>query len=66
VALFGRKINLSEDPISLVKIMRAVVEQDISSKEAVKMYHNGLSKKNLKSDRSLQKDLEITDTILKL
>ena len=66
VALFGRKINLSEDPISLVKIMRAVVEQDISSKEAVKMYHNGLSKKKLKSDRSLQKDLEITDPILKL
>jgi hypothetical protein len=52
VALFGRKINLSEDPISLVKIMRAV--------------HNGLSKKKLKSDRSLQKDLEITDPILKL
>ena len=66
VALFGRKINLSEDPISLVKIMRAVVEQDVSSKEAVKMYHNGLEKKKLKSDRRLQKDLEITDPILKL
>ena len=52
VALFGRKINLSEDPISLVKIMRAVVEKNISSKEAVKMYHNGLSKKKLKSDNS--------------
>ena len=66
MALFGRKINLSEDPISLVKIMRAVVERDVSSKEAVKMYHNGLEKKKLKSDRRLQKDLEITDPILKL
>ena len=46
--------------------MRAVVERDVSSKEAVKMYHNGLEKKKLKSDRSLQKDLEITDPILKL
>ena len=28
VALFGRKINLSEDPIGLVQLMRKVVERD--------------------------------------
>ena len=66
VALFGRKINLSEDPINLVKIMRKLVEKDISSEDAVKMYHNELSKKKLSSDRSLKSDLEITDPILKL
>ena len=66
VALFGRKINLSEDPITLVKIMRKLVEKDISSEDAVKMYHNELSKKKMSSDRSLKRDLEITDPILKL
>ena len=46
--------------------MRKLVEKDISSEDAVKMYHNELSKKKLSSDRSLKSDLEITDPILKL
>ena len=66
VALFGRKINLSEDPISLVKIMRNIVERDILPDEAVKLYHDKLNKKKLLADRSLKSDLEITDPILKL
>ena len=66
VALFGRKINLSEDPIMLVKLMRSVVEGDLKTEDAVKIYHNNLSKKKLASDRSLSKDLEITDPVLKL
>jgi len=66
VALFGRKINLSEDPISLVKIMRKIVESDILPDEAVKLYHDKLNKKKLLADRSLKSDSEITDPILKL
>ena len=66
VALFGRKINLSEDPISLVKLMRKVVGGDITPEDAVKNYHDLLKKKKLSSDRDLQKDLLITDSILKL
>ena len=66
VALFGRKINLSEDPISLVKIMRKIVESNILPDEAVKLYHDKLNKKKLLADRSLKSDLEITDPILKL
>ena len=66
VALFGRKINLSEDPIGLVKLMRKVVEENTTPKEAVKIYHDQLKKKKLIPDRSLKKDLEITDSILKL
>ena len=66
VALFGRKINLSESPKSLVKIMRAVIEENFKTDEAVKVYHDELKQKNLISDRSLKKDLEITDPILKL
>tara|TARA_B100000900_G_scaffold306788_1_gene265419 strand:+ start:1865 stop:2857 length:993 start_codon:yes stop_codon:yes gene_type:complete len=66
VALFGRKINLSEDPISLVEIMRNIVEKDISSSDAVKLYHDRLKKKKLMPDRSLKNDIKITDPILKL
>ncbi len=66
VALFGRKINLSESPKSLVKIMRAVIEENIKTDEAVKVYHDELKQKNLIPDRSLKKDLQITDPILKL
>ena len=61
VALFGRKINLSEDPIIRKLIY---VEGDLKLKMR-KNYHNNLSKK-LASDRSLSKDLEITDPVLKL
>ena len=66
VALFGRKINLSEDPISLVRIMRTIVEEDVTSADAVKLYHDRLNKKKLLADRTLKNDLEITDPILKL
>ena len=66
VALFGRKINLSESPKSLVKIMRSVIEENLKTDEAVKAYHDELKQKNLIPDRSLKKDLQITDPILKL
>ena len=66
VALFGRKINLSESPVSLVKIMRAVIEENLKTDDAVKLYHDELKQKNLIPDRPLKKDLQITDTILKL
>ena len=66
VALFGRKINLSESPLSLVKIMRTVIEENLKTDEAVKLYHDELKQKNLIPDRPLKKDLQITDPILKL
>ena len=66
VALFGRKINLSEDPIGLVQLMRKVVERETTPEEAVKIYHDQLIKKKLIPDRNLKNDLRITDPILKL
>ena len=60
VALFGRKINLAEDPIKLVSLMRSVVSDEISTIEAVKIYHDHLKKNNIENERSLKKDLEIT------
>lgn len=65
IALFGRKINSAEDPIKLVRLMRCVVNDEISSKEAVKVYHAHLKKNKIPSERSLKKDLEITQENLK-
>jgi DhnA family fructose-bisphosphate aldolase class Ia len=65
VALFGRKINLAEAPLDVVALMRRVVEDDISSLDAVKNYHDGLEKAGVKPHRPLKDDLEITETILK-
>ena len=65
VALFGRKINLAEDQQLIVKTMRDVVN-GMTSTEGVKFYHDQLKKKKIKPDRSLEKDLMITEKVLKL
>ena len=65
VALFGRKVNLAEDSIALVTLMRAVVEGAVKPDEAVRAYHDGLAKKKLAPDRPLSEDMVITDPVLK-
>jgi hypothetical protein len=65
VALFGRKINLAEAPLELVRLMRGVIERNITSADAVKAYHDYLGKHKLKPDRDLKTDMEITDPVLK-
>jgi hypothetical protein len=66
VALFGRKINFAEAPLELVRLMRNVIEQNITTADAVKAYHAYLIKHKLKPDRDLSTDLEITDPVLKV
>ena len=63
-ALFGRKINLSENQNIMVKTMKIVVQESITSEEAVKYYHNELLEINIKPDRELEKDLELTEKML--
>ncbi len=65
VALFGRKINLAENPLALVAMMRQVVERTISPLDAVKAYHATLKKAGQVADRDIADDCEITDPILK-
>jgi hypothetical protein len=65
VALFGRKINMAEDPLETVLLMRAVADGEIGPAEAVKAYHGHLAKKGIVADRSLKDDLEITEPVLK-
>jgi hypothetical protein len=65
VALFGRKINFAEAPLELVRLMRAVIEGNMKSADAVKAYHDYLAKHKLAADRDLKTDIEITDPVLK-
>jgi DhnA family fructose-bisphosphate aldolase class Ia len=65
VALFGRKINLAEDPLAIVGYMRAVVEGELKPDEAVKAYHDGLKKRKLKPVIDLSDDRQITEEALK-
>ena len=65
VALFGRKINLAEDPLAMVATMRQVADGTIAPSEAVKAYHGELQKQKIKPARSLDEDLAITEAPLK-
>lgn len=64
VALFGRKIKLSESPIDLVHLFRRVIERDLTPKQGVAEYHAILKKKNLTAVRSLDDDQMITESAL--
>ena len=65
VALFGRKINLAEDPLAIVGYMRAVVEGELRPDEAVKAYHDGLKKQKVRPVIELSEDRQITEDALK-
>lgn len=65
VALFGRKINLAESPLALVRLMRKTLEQSLTPSDAVCEYHAELKNCGLTSARSLEDDLKITDPVLK-
>ena len=66
VALFGRKVNLSENQLIIIETMRNVIENDLESNDAVKLYHDKLLKENIKPDRDISKDSELTDPALKM
>src|SRR4051812_48407872 len=61
VALFGRKINNSENQLAFVSFLRLIVEGQIGPVEAVKAYHAVLGKLGVAPHRSLDDDLKITE-----
>ena len=63
VALFGRKINLSEDPLSFIDCLRQIADGRIEPRDAVKWYHDLLKKKRLRPDRALAEDLKTTPAL---
>lgn len=64
VALFGRKINLSESPLDLVELMRKTIQQSLTPEQAVQEYHKRLGHLGSASHRSLSDDLQITEPSL--
>jgi len=65
VALFGRKINLAESPLDMVRFMRGVADGALAPGEAVKAYHGDLTRQKIKPLRDHAADGEITEAPLK-
>jgi hypothetical protein len=65
VALFGRKINLAESPLDIVRLMRAVSDGALTPLEAVEDYHEALRRKGLQTTRDFTDDSEITEAVLR-
>ena len=61
-ALFGRKINNSEDQLTFVRYLHAIANGQIKSDEAVRAYHGELQKLGIKAYRALKDDMESTST----
>lgn len=64
VALFGRKINLSEHPLTFIEFLRHIVDGNITPVEAVRAYHGSLAKLGIAPQRALNDDLQATPTLL--
>lgn len=62
VALFGRKINLSEHPLVFIELLRRVTNREITPEDAVAYYHNKLKEAGITPIRPLEDDLQITET----
>lgn len=65
VALFGRKINMAEAPLELVRLMRATVKGELTPEAAVGAYHDHLAENDITPERALSDDMEITEAVLK-
>jgi hypothetical protein len=65
LALFGRKINLAEHPLAMVRLMRQVADGAIAPGEAVRAYHGELQSGGIRPMRPLDEDLGITEAVLK-
>lgn len=62
VALFGRKINQAENQLEFVRHLRYVADDELEPVAAVRAYHGVLASLGIPPHRSLDDDLQITDT----
>ena len=59
VALYGRKINTSENQLAFIQFLRLIVDRVIDPVDAVKAYHSVLGKLGIRAHRSLEDDLKL-------
>ena len=64
VALFGRKINLSEHPLAFIEHLRAITNGELTPEEAVRSYHGRLQTDGIAPLRDFEEDSQKTDTKL--
>lgn len=62
VALFGRKINLSEHPLAFIEFLRRITDGEIAPVEAVRAYHGVLQRSGIRPARTLEDDLVLSQT----
>ncbi len=62
VALYGRKINSAEHQLSFVRFLRTIADDQIEPPEAVRAYHAELQRLKIRPHRSLEEDLQQTET----
>jgi hypothetical protein len=60
VALFGRKIKGAEHPLAFIRLLRNIVNREVTPEEAVHAYHGELSRANIQPKRFLKDDLQLT------
>ncbi len=65
VALFGRKIYYADNSVLMVKAMRRVLEEGLTSEDGTKAYHDDLTKAGITPQRPLQDDIDLTDPLLR-
>ncbi len=63
VALYGRKINLADDPLLMIKLLRQVADEELEPKDAVRIYHEGIRKSGIKPRRMMLDDMELSTGI---
>jgi hypothetical protein len=64
VALFGRKINNSENQLAFIHFLRLIADGGISAEEAVPAYHAVLQKLGIKPYRSLEEDMKLQTNVM--
>ncbi len=63
-ALFGRKINHSENQLAFIEFLRLIADGVIEPIEAVRAYHAVLAKLNIRPLRSLDEDLTLQTSVM--
>ena len=63
-ALFGRKINRSEDQLTFVRYLRLLADGEIEAAEACRAYHADLARLGCTPHRPLEDDLQLTEPAL--
>ena len=63
-ALFGRKINRSEDQLAFVRYLRLLADGEIDAAEACRAYHADLERAGRTPHRPLEEDLQLTEPAL--